>query len=235
MKRLVVVALVWTVAACAHQELVPAPEAETVQGKPSAAEQAVAGVTVIVDGQAWPGPASVSDYVTPVKVTLRNDGEHPLRVRYQDFELRGESGVVLSALTPYRVAREANLTVAPITPAYPWSGYALAPWYGAYYPGFPLWSDDFAFDPDWDWYDQAYGYWPAQRPSQSILQQALPEGVLKPGGAVTGFIYFRGLGQLGPELHFQAQLVDARTKQTFGTVDIPFEVTGKGGEAEPSS
>jgi hypothetical protein len=57
-----------------------------------------------------------------------------------------------------------------------------------------------------------------------MLEQALPEGTLEAGGRVEGFLYFQGVAERESQVVLQARLVDGRTGEPFGTLDIPFQV-----------
>jgi hypothetical protein len=61
-------------------------------------------------------------------------------------------------------------------------------------------------------------------PTKDMLEQALPEGTLENGGTVAGFIYFQSIGKREQQVTLQAQLVDARTGESFGRLSIPFQV-----------
>ncbi|HVI95617.1 MAG TPA: hypothetical protein VM753_16510 [Anaeromyxobacter sp.] len=216
----VVLALTLAGAACAHEgQLVPAPSAQTLPGRPRTAEETVEGVRVVVDSDAWRG-GSVRDVLSPVRVTIENGGGRPLRIAYDAFTLGGPNGFRLAALPPFRVAAQ-NATA--VQPAFGFGvGFGYAPWVGPYYPGAPLWTHGgFAFNGAY--YDRFYGGWPAALPDEDVLRNALPEGVLDPRGRVSGFLYFANQPK-GTALMFLAALVDADTVQTFGTVAIPFTV-----------
>jgi hypothetical protein len=75
-----------------------------------------------------------------------------------------------------------------------WSGYRVHPgargWYGG---GWLYWGLPFV-QPPWyaTWvYSWGPGYYPSDRPSADVIDNALPEGVLEPGGHVNGFLYFK--------------------------------------------
>ncbi len=221
MARLTVLALTLPVAvlACAHApRLVPAAGATVAPGQPRVAEATADGVRVQVDGDAWKA-SHVRDVLSPVLVRLENDSQHPLRVAYSEFTLSGGGRFRLQALPPYQVAA-ANATA--VAPAYAWSGFWLAPWDAPYYrPGLPVWGGGLVYDPGyyagWD------GAWPAPLPDRDVVSRALPEGVIDPGGNVSGFLYFPELRK-GSAAEFVATLVDAQTNQSFGSIRIPFSV-----------
>jgi hypothetical protein len=90
--------------------------------------------------------------------------------------------------------------------------------YGPYYPGLPVWGGPWDYNP-W-FYDQFYGTWEPSLPSRDMLEQALPEGVIEPGGSAAGFLYFHRLKDTGP-VTFAAEVVDANTREALGSVRIP--------------
>jgi hypothetical protein len=57
-----------------------------------------------------------------------------------------------------------------------------------------------------------------------MIQRALPEGALDPGGFVKGFVYFPPLHRGRYGVTFTMALVDAKTNENFGTIDVPFRV-----------
>jgi hypothetical protein len=212
------VALALAAAACAHQAgLVPAPGAQVEPGRPLTAEETVAGVRVQVDAGAWRGERR-NDVLAPVRVDLTNGSGRPLRVTYAAFSLGNPHGFRLAALPPFQVAAQNATAVA--NPAFVGGGFLVAPWHARFYPHLGVWSGPLAFDAPY--YDQWYPAWPSV-PDQEVLRQALPEGVLEPGGHAQGFLYFRR-EKPGAAVEFLASLVDAATGQTFGTISIPFTV-----------
>jgi hypothetical protein len=89
---------------------------------------------------------------------------------------------------------------------YSYGPYAGGPWYGPYAPYY--WS---------------YPY-EVPLPTEDMLTRALPEGVLEPGGTLDGFLYFQGVIRRENAVSLQVQLVDAKTNENIGTLDIPFQV-----------
>jgi hypothetical protein len=57
-----------------------------------------------------------------------------------------------------------------------------------------------------------------------MLAKGIPDGVLEPGGQISGFLYFEKLPGSLERITFEADLVNARTGANFGTVRIPFVV-----------
>lgn len=144
----------------------------------------------------------------------------PLRVRYSEFVLVGPSGERFVALPPFDI--EATETEPIAAPAYPVRGFSVAPYASPFFPGAAL-ADPFAFDP---FYYQTY--YPQFRrinlPTEDMVQKALPEGVLDPGGRVEGFLYFEPVNPELAQVFFTADLVNAETGETFGDVRISFTV-----------
>jgi len=55
-----------------------------------------------------------------------------------------------------------------------------------------------------------------------MVQRALPEGVLSPGGTAEGFVYFQALHRDAHSLTLAVDVVDANTNAVIGTAQIPF-------------
>lgn len=257
---------------CAAKRVVmtPAPNA-TLASLPNAAEGRNAGVLIVVQADAWDGhPRSLDTKVTPLSVTITNNSNHPLAIRYKNFVLSGQNNKEYAAIPPYNIRGSVYAEAAPakaryqpaayvqsedagaagsahqnkaqqnppaesnraaprhrgpfprsrviITPGFGWSGFYLAPWWGYAYPGLGWWP--YAWSPDWGYY---HTYYQHQLPTRSMLQKAIPEGVIAEGGSVNGFIYFQKPDSSKSQtLDFQATLVDANTHQTFGNISIPF-------------
>src|SRR5690606_18914943 len=91
---------------------------------------------------------------------------------------------------------------------YPW----IEP-YGGYYPSVI------------DYYDRYYPqFLRIPLPTGDMIQKALPEGVLMPGGTLTGFLYFENVDGDVPSVDFTAELVEATNGDgdPIGVIRIPF-------------
>jgi hypothetical protein len=219
---IVVLAVTWT--GCTRDpKLQPAGTAYRVAGQPSAAVGEDSGVRMIVDGSRWTGePDNLREALLPVLVTIENNSGRPLRVRYQEFNLTGTGGFQQAALPPFRIGGTVPGPLVPVSGAFGPSFYG-APFYSPFYgPGFRTWGGPFAWDPAW--YGPAYAQWPVQLPTASMLELALPEGVLQGGGRVSGYLYFNRPAREVTGVMYRAELVDARTGEQFGTISIPFDV-----------
>jgi hypothetical protein len=191
--------------ACAHaHQLVPAAGAPREPGNPRVAAETVEGVRLRVDSSAW-REGYVRDALSPLQVSIDNGSDRPLRIAYTQFTLSVGKGFRLQALPPFQVAIQ-NATATAV-PYCPWVGFWT--WDGRFY------------DPG---YCAGWGSaWPAALPDQTVLRHALPEGIVDPGGRVSGFLYFPDQPE-GEAVTFVASLVDATTSQVFGTIEIPFRV-----------
>ncbi|WP_375755963.1 hypothetical protein [Corallococcus exercitus] len=223
-------------AGCAAEtKLRPTPEAGILQDGKSSAITEKEGVRLTADGSAWKGsPSDLERRVTPVYVRLENQGTRALRIQYPDFALVGqESRFRYSALSPLslRQATSSNDSRAPArySPAMSsggrlWvgGGYAYRPWgWGPGWYGGP-WGSPF-YSP----YYYAPPYYEEPLPTEDMLNNALPEGTLEPGGTQEGFLYFQGVARREDAVTLQVKLVDARTGEPFGSLGIPFQVSTK--------
>ena len=112
-------------------------------------------------------------------------------------------------------------TAGAFTPNFYYQGFYLAPPFVGLYPGIAPWWGPFPYDPLY--YGQYYPYWPYAYPTREIVEQAIPEGVLEVNGRLTGFLYFQSLNPSWREVTFEADLVDAKTGESFGKISMPFE------------
>lgn len=203
-----------------NPDLVPAPGAQPAPpgpGKGAVAEDA--GITVIARSDAWSGFPPDLDEVTPILVTIENNGSTPLRIRYNEFTLVSPStGKRYAAIPPFDIR---GIEVEPVT-SLGFSGFWVAPHYAPYYPRVRPYYGAFPFDEYY--YDQYYPTWvDIQLPTGDMIQKALPEGVLDPGGRVTGYLYFQNVDRNAGMVEFTKELVSADGRE-LGMIKIPFEV-----------
>jgi len=209
-------------------DLKPAAGAQVLRDRPTLAAANEAGVELVVDGTARGAP-EVSGGPTPLKVTIINHGTVPLRIRYDAFSVGAANGFHRYALTPGQAAAQAVAAAPPLVAGYDSGGFEIGPWPPAFDTGPRPWGGPFAFG---GWYPGPYDVW-SPAPTRDIVIEAIPEGVVAPGGHVTGYLYFSGLDRQGPQVNFQADLVDARTNAPFAVVQIPFVVTRRGKPIRP--
>jgi len=207
--------------------LQPLPEARSLAGDTSAAVAEAQGVRLVADGAAWDSyPQNLERRLTPVEVRLENHSGRPLSIRYELFDVEGNSRFHYSAIPPLELD-EATEDTSPVCNAawaprsYRWG------WYGRGWQSRswirPEWSNPF-YDPYYDPFYRPYERCEEPLPSKDMVEQALPEGTLENGGTVAGFLYFQGVTEREKEVTLQAQLVDARTGEPFGSLSIPFQV-----------
>lgn len=191
------------------------------------------GVAATVEADSWTGDPRIEAYLTPLRVELENNSEHPLRLRYDHFALIAqEDGSRYSALPPYAVEEEVDgdpvaVHPGPISePGFRHRGFHVAPYYADVYPGIHYWSHSFAYDPYY--YDYYADYWVEnEMPSEEMLQKVLPEGVIDPGGSVSGFLFFEHVPPSVEKVQFHYELTNAENGQRFGVISFPLLVEEK--------
>ncbi|MBL8954201.1 MAG: hypothetical protein JNK82_25715 [Myxococcaceae bacterium] len=237
MKLLATVVVVVMSSCLLEPVLVPDVGAQKVGEKIAFGE--AAAVRVWVNGDAWKAdPLDLRQVLTPVHVNIENGSTRPLRLAYADFTLVGDSGMRYAAMSPLRAdsmlprssadgaAPELQLVAAHraspvrVAPRFRHRHFYIAPQYGYYYPGYPLWGAPFPYT----YFGGGPYSWPRTLPSDDMLAEALPEGVLEPGGQVDGFVYFQGVTQREARVRFDYQLHDARADAKLGEVIIPMRV-----------
>jgi hypothetical protein len=236
-----------------ENQLWPSTEAHVVQGEHRVAAIADdQGVHLLADGNAWKGyPSDLERRLTPIYVRLENGSGRPLRLSYTDFSLVGQTSRFRYTAIPPLSPRTPSVSSSPenekggeqnggegvqrgmgyIEPT-SWH-VGVSGWYGW------GWGLGWGWGPYWGWgspfvgapwygygpYPYSWGYsYEVPLPTEDMLTRALPDGVLEPGGALDGFLYFQGVIRRENAVSLQVQLVDARTNEHFGTLDIPFQV-----------
>jgi hypothetical protein len=227
MKRTVwwgVVAAAALAACSARQdpELEPAPEANAVSGIGEGATTTAAGVRVEARAGAWQWePRDLQGRLEPLLVHIENTSTTPILLRYNRISLAGSTGQRYAAMPPYDVNGTLTAAYTVRNPYYPFTGFTVAPYLRSYYPLMTPFDGPFAYDPlYYDPYLTAYRR--IQLPTADMVQRALPEGVLEPGGKVSGFVYFEHVDEDIPRFDFKFEIVDADSNRPVGTASIPF-------------
>jgi hypothetical protein len=221
--RFVLVALVASVGACATQpELLPASGHTSAIGRRSLAVESGSGVTVTADGSAWDSwPKNLATELTPVWVTLHNETGRALRVQYDEFTLRGTSGATYNALAPYVLRPSVSRPVFQVQDAGDFDHFQVAPYLAPFYPWLPVWNGPLPHGPS-----LSSVAWREGLPTDSMLERALPEGVLENGGSVSGFLYFQKVGVRESRATFQAGLQEPtpawQPTRQVAAINIPF-------------
>ncbi|MFO7963398.1 MAG: hypothetical protein R6U50_05705 [Desulfobacterales bacterium] len=194
--------------------LVPDP---SLQIEDATAGQQVKGVHVAASGRAWEGKEQVREHVTPFRVNITNRSGAPLKISYNLFSLTSGTGELYSALPPYSV--EGTIYEPAMRSRFACPGFYVAPHYHRFYPYMHLYRYPFYYDPFY--FDHYYTCWrEISLPTREMLDNAIPEGVLKDGAEASGFLYFQKIGD-APQYVFQMELVQAEGER-FGEIRIPF-------------
>jgi hypothetical protein len=104
-----------------------------------------------------------------------------------------------------------------------WRGYSIYGGIRGYYPGWAYWRDPFFYPPSRWVYFWGPGYYPA-RPSRDVIEAALPEGVLAPGGHVNGFLYFQKATDRSRQLGLGWEAHEPRQNGLVGMATVSLEV-----------
>lgn len=163
------------------------PAAGTLS-EPRAQGQTRHGVLVTALSQPIVGPGATKRRVTPLRVSLQNASETPIRIRYADFAL------VVGEQTEYRA-----LSIDRFAgPAHPPLGRSWSDLPALEADGFRveqvLAVSPSGRDPRQTGPDEYSNYGPEPGrvvlPTRAMIEAAIPEGTLEPGGTVTGYLYF---------------------------------------------
>jgi hypothetical protein len=205
-----------TLAGCGSvTALEPAPDAHLVRGTADAAIDRAGGLIVIAEADAWAAtPRDLERQVVPLRVTIRNDGREAVTVGYGSFALEAPDGTSYAAIRPSEIGG----TALAMRPAYthPTEG-VLPTYFRPYYPFAPSFSHPFAASAPF-FADHAPRNVRVRLPTEDMLDLALPEGVIPPGGSASGFLYFER-PPAGAAL--TAVLRDAATRARIASVRIP--------------
>ena len=203
----------------------PAPGATRVSGTGEGATATVGAVQVIARSKAWHwDPVDLDTKVTPILVELQNNGTHPVVVRYNHVSLTDDAGNRFNVMPPYDIDGTLSEAYTVRNPYYGFNRFAVAPYLSRWYPRFSRYDGAFAYDPAY--YRPYYTrYLDVALPTAEMVQRALPEGVISPGGRAEGFVYFESFHRDTKTLTLNVDIVDATSGNLLGTAQIPF-VTG---------
>jgi hypothetical protein len=182
------------------------------------------GVKVTAEGDIWAGDAEVRKYVTPVQLEFENHGVHPLRLRYSAMSLVSPDGQVFRAIPPFEMRGLVERTVDRLVPRFEYRDIELAPYLGPLYEGLEVEPLDAQIEDDES--DELYKYWHVKvpLPTRYMREIALPESLVRPGGSVSGFVYFERVPESQQRVTLRVRLVNGETGQSFGTASLPFVV-----------
>lgn len=203
-------------------ELAPAISAYPVGAAGTAAVDTVTGVRLQARAEAWTWMPDLAGKATPMLLNIENNGKAPVLVRLNKLRITGPSGQVYSGMPPYRLGSTVSEAWTVRTPVYPATGFSVAPYLRYYYPTLTPYDGPFAADSAY--YNR---YLPTfqrlELPSTDMIHRSLPEGVLEPGGKVSGFVYFEPIShEVMPLLDLSFEIVNPDTNQQIGKATIPF-------------
>jgi hypothetical protein len=180
-----------------------------------------ADVRVEARVDAWLGePRDLAEQVTPVLVRIENGSERDLRVRFEDFVLVDAEGRRFSALPPFEIDAATAEPVRGYQPSL--LGFRVAPYLK---PHFPHARAQAGFTPH---APEHYGPLQArlralELPTPDMRAHALPEGVVDPGGEISGFVYFERIDEPARDrVEFRFALVDGSSGEAMGRIRVPF-------------
>lgn len=209
------------------------PELQPVRTAQTVAENVVAktvdGVRITAEADAWTGREDVKTKVTLMKMTIENTSDHPLRIAYENFALVTDEGRRFSAIPPIKIEGDISAPAlaggyAPIaSPGFTYNGFYPARHYGTLYPSVTTYGGPFYYNSYY--YTNHYSYWRnIGLPTTHMVEVAFPEGVLKPGGSMSGFLYFEKVAKNIPHVSLVVDLVNTETGRMFAEWRIPMLV-----------
>lgn len=203
-------------------ELEPARAAHQAPGLERAAMARQSGVQVTAQATPWPGEDRIERKVTPLRIVVQNEASTPIAIRYQDFRILAPDGTEYRVIPPRKtrgtVARDGRAGEPEL--GYP--SFRSEPHYGSIYRDI----DPFRpYDPDVSHHERHPAYFDAvSLPTQEMLDKALPEGVVEPGGHLDGYLYFERVNRRDRTVTLRVDLTDARSGKAFTRVELPFDV-----------
>lgn len=220
---------------CASKtQLAPAPTATRVASPPEAAAVAKReGVRLVAD-PAWPGDDSVRKHVTPMRVSIDNDLTEAVFIRYRDFRIVSHNAKAYSSLPPFYVEIGApeRVVAAPerrvvTAPEFEHKNFFIAPVYATLYPGL-MSTRQHANLLDTGYHARYYRVWKEideDLPTPDMQKRALPEGLLEPGGRVSGFLFFQKVDPDDGQVALVFEVVRARDGEVLDRISIPYQVS----------
>jgi hypothetical protein len=203
-------------------KLSPAPGTLAASGPGQGAMATAAGVQVVARAQAWQwGPSNLNTEVTPLLLEMQNNGDRPVSIRYNHISLTDAEGHRFNVMPPYDIDATVSEPLRIENPYYGFDRFALAPYLRRWYPRFSIYDGAFAYDPAY-YAPYITRYREIRLPTPEMVQRALPEGVLSPGGRAAGFVYFEPLHRDARTLTLSVDIVDARSGTSLGAATIPF-------------
>jgi hypothetical protein len=206
----------------------PAAEAPTIPGEERAAAAELGGVRVVLQTDAWRGPAQSVPGTMVLLLSVENGGPAPLLLHLEHLALVDPAGRRMPALPVLEIGSGdlpdvGGSGVSPIEPGLLHHRFLLSPGFAPWSPPMSRFVGPFARDPE-----QEHTHFQQQPPEGAALggvTEFLPEGILPSGQVAVGFVYFQPPLLVPDRLTFEARLVDAETGSVIGEVRIPLVVT----------
>jgi len=224
--------------------LKPAPTAQQAQQLQNGARASGSGVTLTSAADVRTEGEDVRDEVTPVHIIVENRGNAPIRIKYSDFCLTTEDGKKFAALPPFELREMEAMPMAVartgdrIEPKWKSEGFKVALAYAPLYKrgmtlkhgevepsDLPPETTEVPLEYDSAYYNGYYRSWSRaddDLPTHTMEQQALPEGILQPGGRLDGLMYFQNVPSRARRVVLREEVVNASTGQMIDTLELPF-------------
>lgn len=217
--------LLLSLATCSRgPELEPAAAATEIEG--DIAYTDAAAVQILAKGDDWEGDRDVLQRITPVYLSVHNRGKWPVQLQYSRMSLLDGGGQTYAAVPPFKLEVTTGALASGeqqrVKPRVQYERFAVAPFYGSVYAAPPANASRWESPAT---YESRYRYWEteAEPPDREMLEWALPEGVVEPGGKVSGYVYFQRVPADAARVTLRVELIDARSGARLGVARTFFE------------
>lgn len=185
-------------------------------------------IEVKVEFEDWSREPRVRQFVTPLKVSIRNTSTETIVLQYQHLFLQANGEKRYAALPPYAIDGEITKTAGAVA-GYTSIGFLanefhISPYHQLYYPDLAVHSGPLEYDRAY--YDRYYPIWQKiELPTPAMARRAIPEGVIRPQGIVSGVVFFEPVDVSEDEIEFRFRLVRDTDGDAIGSISIPFKVS----------
>ncbi len=156
---------------------------------PTKAEVDSSAVHVTVKSQAWDDfPENLYDEVTPLYVTIENRSNEPIFFGYGQMNLVEADGDLRPALPLFDIGEDVTME-RDLKPTFEYESFQVTAPYQTMYPTMTVTPYRTTSVTPYD-YHRYFTRWEVDLPTLEMIEQAIPEGVIEPGGRVAGFLYF---------------------------------------------
>jgi len=220
--------LIAFIPACSgYPTLTPATDAKVTTGLDTAIATSN-HIEVKVEFEDWSREPRVMQFVTPLKVSIRNTSKETIVLQYQHLFLQGNGANRYAALPPYAIDGEITQTVGAIADhtsiGFLANEFHISPYHQLYYPDLAVHSGPFEYNRTY--YDRYYPIWQkVELPTPAMARRAIPEGVIRPQGIVSGVVFFEPVDVSEDNVEFRFRLVRSADNSAIGSVSIPFKVS----------